>query len=600
MKKVIEKILFVSFFIMGSSAIAQSLLTTATITSEKSAHINSGIDVNYDITTLEVGTYLRLGVQTYRRAFVEFDIAAENIPIGAIIYSATLDITHNGTVYGSNPWNAKLVKTSWGETTVKASNQPVISGLSGDISSTYTTSGNTVKIDVTSMVQRMNYEQISNFGWSIQVNNEGYSGRTGAVFYSDDHGTTSLCPKLVIKYYIPLTITAAAIVHESATGAGDGSISFSYTNGGSTNYLYSWYDGAGNTLPGGASTNNLEAGWYGVKMVGDDGIVETFYYAFLVGTECEEVTIEFEATSGNNFNKYMDNAFCSNFNNGTFDATSVNSGENLNFQSSRENIGVVFSSNSYLRFNLWMDDAFTVNQSDLILQGKDHSGTANDAEFNIVTEPWNEFLIAWSQQPTSISGPTVNVPQTGSSTEDKTADLIDFWEDWKFDNTTNHGMLFQLQSFASFPNKQHFHSPTAAAIADKPKITFRLSLENLDNLLFCNPEANPYVELKRTLDAGYAIAYEGNLKFAFQEAYDIDPLEFWSLKLFNSDHIKIASCDASGTTAGGMTSQSYSFDDNRFTIDLSTITSTTAGEFYLLEVTTQKGDRHYLKVLYQD
>lgn len=577
-ERIKQLVLFIFLIGCGQYAYGLDNFTSVNFTSEKSANIQSNTTSTYNGTTFDVGTYYRLGVQSYRRAFVEFDLGT-SIPTNAIIYSASLEITHTGTVNGSNPWRAKLVKSTWDETTVTSSLQPTISTLtgSGDLSSTYTTSGNTVQFDVTTMVQRMTCEQVTNYGWSIQVNNESYAGSTGAMFYSDDYSLSSVRPKLLIVYYIPLSITSATITHESATGAADGAISFTHSNGSATSYTSAWYDSDGTLLTGGAS--DLTAGWYGVKMTGTNGAAEDFYYAFLVGTHCETVTIDFEAASGNNFSKYVDNAFNSEKKN------DVNSGEDANLQTSREYMfPSAFSTNSYLRFNLWMDDAFTITQADLELQGKAHSGGSNAAKFDRVTAAWNENLICWDNQPTSPSTPTVNVAQTTTSTEDETADISGYWEIWKANNTTNHGLIFQLQSFASYTNIQQYHSPTAATVTDKPKVTFTVSLLHSDTPYRCNPN---YAKMERRLTGINYKTQLDNVYFYYDNEYASGSTDL-TYEIFEYSDL------LAPVMIGTSDMLDLGFGRNQYILDVSG-SSLTSGESYVLVVTNDKDEKRYLR-----
>jgi hypothetical protein len=107
-------------------------------------------------------------------------------------------------------------------------------------------------------------------------------------------------------------------------------------------------------------------------------------------------------------------------------------------------------------------------------------------------------------------------------------------------------------------------------------------------------------ELKRDLNAGYALAVESKVKFTFDEEYKITPNQFLNYKLYNDHNDLLASCDGLGNAFNGAQVVNYQFDDNRYVLDLSNITpSLTTDNFYILEITTTKGDKRYLRILFK-
>ncbi len=587
---------------------ADASLTTVNVTSSSDSYIDNKYPSNNYGTAnkISAGTHVNTSSKfsttyTYDRVYVQFDWSSSNIPANAIIYSATLKL-HVASTSGVAPsWYLYRVAQSWiesGTGSITASNQPALSSLSGDYVTTGQQYSNPHTFDVTSMVQRMNYGQIDNYGWCLKAQNEGYQGVALTTFYSKEETNTAVRPELEIKYYLPFSLTNVVVSHESAPNEADGGVSYTLNNGASSTFTYNWINSGGTSVGTSQSLSGVGYGWYGLEVTGVQ-YGEKYYMAFLIGTDCEEVTITYTTKPEYTANAYIYDRVITN----GIDYKDVNYGNDKYFRTDNWNNSPWTDVKSFLQFHVWMDDAFEINQADLLLLGWIHynSGTTNEADFNLVTESWNENLITWNASPASNTTIIETLPNTTSSTTNCTVDMTDYFNLWKQNNPTNNGILFRLQQFDdNYNTRQLYHSPNTVTPSNRPQWTFKLGLLHLDNLLYCNPEANPYVELQPKLDAGYTIAYEGMLKFTFQEAYEINPSERWSLKLFDSNHLEIASCDAIGTTSGGMSAQSYTFDDNRFTLDLSNITNATAGEFYLLEVTTQKGDQHYLKVLYQD
>lgn len=469
--KAIKFKVFFGLIVLFYSINGYGQLTTVTINTNKDSYIDSRYaTTNYgNSTILNVGTYLYRGLGPYyRRTFVEFDVSS--LPANAVVYSAEIKMRRTTTVSGTNPWRTKLITSTWSETGVTASNQPSISNNAGDVSSSYSSSNDTISFDVSSMVQRMIYGQADNYGWCIQVLDETYGGTSGTTFYSSESSTFT--PYLEVKYYLPLSISDVSITHESSIDAKDGEISLTVNNG-SGSYSYNWIDGSkGTTISTSSSVSGIGYGWYGLHVTGTYG--EELYYAFLVGTKCEEVTINFESSA-----EYTDNAFLYNlFYNGV-DYGDNNYGDYTYLKTQRWTYsGTWMSGKSLLRFNLWMDDAFKINQADMTMYGASHStlGGSNAAELNLVTEYWDQDLVTWNTGPSTSASIDVDIPATTSSTQNNTVDLTNFWNNWKIDNSQNYGLILQLQNFNNYYHEQRYHSPSTSTSANRPDLVFKLEL----------------------------------------------------------------------------------------------------------------------------
>lgn len=535
--------------------------------------------------------------QYHQRAFVEFDL--NSIPANAIIQEAEIRLFLNGTSSGTFNWVTKMITSSWSEGSVTANNQPSISQLTSDrVTSTPVSSG-LQKIDVQSMVQRMVYGAADNYGWCIQVSDESATTNTGARFNTKEANFSFLRPVLYIRYFIPVSLSNVLITHESATGASDGSITFNHSLGGSAVHTYLWEDGNGNPVPGGTTQNlsGLSYGWYGVTITGSNG--EVSHFGFLVGTDCEEVEIIYNSRPEFTQNAWVyDRNIAGGINYGdvNYGNNSALRTDNLNNFTSWDDI------KSYIEFNTWMDDQFTINQADFRMNGWTHwnSGTTNTSDFRRLTTSWNEDVVTWNTSPTTSGAPTPleTVPNTVSSSQNATVDMTDFWNIWKANNADNHGLVFQLDAFDNDAGaRQMYYSPNAVA-GNRPQWRFRLGLYYEDDVFRCNPEAHPYAELKRELDGGYALVYNDELKFTFQEDYIIDSDLYWTITIYDDQQVAQASCDAIGTTINGMPISGYSHDDNRFTLNLLSLPQILPGNYYTLEVTTEKGIKQYLKFYY--
>lgn len=108
-----------------------------------------------------------------------------------------------------------------------------------------------------------------------------------------------------------------------------------------------------------------------------------------------------------------------------------------------------------------------------------------------------------------------------------------------------------------------------------------------------------YSELKKAKSAGYATAVEGKVKFTFDEEYKIASTKFLTFKFYNDNHQLLASSTIDGVVTGGATALPYVFDDNRYTMNLASITNIVIGKYYTLEVLTSTGEKLFLRILYK-
>lgn len=564
------------------STLAYAQPTSVTLTATQDSYIDSRLPTgNYGSnTTMQSATYLNGLTYYYRRSFVEFDLSS--IPSNAVIYSATLKMTRSTTVTGSATWKTKMIKTSWAESTIKANLQPTISAIAQDIvSSNPSASGYVDSMDVKSMVQRMVRGQVSNYGWSVQLANEAYAGASGATFHTSEATTSDNRPKLIVKYYTtPLLLADASITHESNAGANDGSIDIDISGGVSSSYTYSWINGSTGSVISTASTlSSVGDGWYGVHVYGSYD--EHLYYGFLVGTECDTVTISYLPDQNYTLNNYIFNGVLSGI-----DYKQLNYANNANFMASHYNTsGTFWQTESYLDFQLWMDPRFVVQAADLTLQGNAHvmSGSrTNASELLQVTSDWCEECVTYNIQPTRTNTISAAVPATTTATEDRTVDISSFWDFWKGNNAANYGMKFQLQdTITDFNVTQNYHSPANGTPANRPAISFVLELyTGMEGLC-----AEPYIKLERKLTGLKYASKDDKIYFAYDNEYASTSANL-SYNIFSVDN------RLTPLISGGTSALSLEFGYNNFELNVSTLTT---GEIYILEATNDRGEKWFLR-----
>ena len=588
MSNSLVKYISLASFILLASSWSTAQLTTVDLTSTDDSYIDSRFPTtNFgNSTTMQSRTYLytvggKGGGATYqyhRRSYVKFDLSS--IPSDAVIYSATLTLTRNSGVSGSITWKTKLVTSSWTEGGVTSNNRPTISTLAADI---VTTTPNAIgyddDIDVKDMVQRMVYGQTSNYGWCVQVSNESYWGYSGGTFYTSEYTTADYRPNLEIKYYIPLSPTNVVITHESGTGEQDGGVDLDLSGGASSSYTYSWIEGStGDVLSSDSLLTDVSYGWYGLHVTGSYG--EDMYYAFLVGEDCAEVTIEFETSP-----EYTDNTLILDLVLGGLDYGDNNYGDHVHFRTEKwTSSGNWYERHSLLKFRLWMDDAFEVTQADMTIDGFSHStlGGSNASKLIKITEDWNEGLVTWNAAPATSGVITENIASTTSTTQDNTVDLVDFWEAWKANNATNYGLSLQLQNTSNYYHRQVYHSPTATTTSTRPTIDFVLDLRHLDAPYYCNPV---YAEVERKLSGIKYKAQVGHVYFFYENEYNSSSTDLnYNIYDWDDQNTPVISGTTSALTLG--------YGGNQYKLDVGSLTT---GEFYLLEVINDKGEKRYLR-----
>lgn len=328
-------------------------------------------------------------------------------------------------------------------------------------------------------MQAMVEGRLPNNGFRLKKSDE--TTVLNTTYFTRENGTASNRPQLVIQYYLRSYVSAAAIVHTSTLSSTDGSISPTVTNGSNTTMTYRWFNSSGTQI---ATTQNLTGvgkGWYGLKYYGTTA-GDTSYQAFIVGTECENVSITFNP--GPN---YMDDAQIINLTVGS--GTTIanysysNGGDVATTSTQRGQIVNWYNEKSLIRFRLWVDPACLVNTANLALTGNSHntSGTTNPSEFALNTSSWTEFGVAYGNAPTNTATGKINLAAIATGNSNLTVDIASFFNTWKTNNVNNYGFVFQLQSFTGdLLRRMQFNSSDAATVANRPQITFSIKVNTCD------------------------------------------------------------------------------------------------------------------------
>src|SRR5690606_13606048 len=267
--------------------------------------------------------------------------------------------------------------------------------------------------------------------------------------------------------------------HASGTSSGDGSITAS-ASGGNGAYTYQWYNSSGSAIGTNSPTiSGLNYGWYGVKVT--DGLGVESYMSFIVGVECEKVSISYNPGAD-----YVDDAYVSNIqgqnilghdynrsndNNGNLNSLLIDRGH-----PSTNILGEIYNSYNImtlLSFILLLDPVLKINKSDLQLQVTSNSGSGNTPFLKLSTEQWQELVFTYNNQPTHSS--TLQKSTDITSTVVKTIDTKAFWEYWQ--GNPNYGYFIDLQ----YPGSSGSRSVTISSSdhgtpAQRPQMEFEVSI----------------------------------------------------------------------------------------------------------------------------
>ncbi|NJK82305.1 MAG: DNRLRE domain-containing protein, partial [Chloroflexaceae bacterium] len=218
--------LFAGTDLAPPSVEAQELAYELVIDANQDAWIeffNSSQNYGTDRQLIAGGEFPPTGgdIPNEQRILLGFDFQPSNLPPGAVIVSATLELEQIGST-GGRVVNLQpdAIFAPWEELTVTWSNQPSAFNL-GDASVSVTTVNSLKQWDVTSIVQNWSIGEIDNFGIMVRLpQNTQFNGTR--IFGSRENLQTTV-PRLRIGYTSPVpptetptTETPTATVTETA------------------------------------------------------------------------------------------------------------------------------------------------------------------------------------------------------------------------------------------------------------------------------------------------------------------------------------------------------------------------------------------------
>ncbi len=514
----------------------------------------------------------------YYRSFLKYDFGG--IPTNAIIISAKIQLTPIGTENITSPSSTELTvdfcNTSWGEFTLTHN-----TGISNNTIFTSVSSSNLVsgkrELEVKDFVQAIVSLRAPNNGFRIRRNPES-TATLVAQYHSRQASDSTKHPKMVLQYYIPASVSSAAIVLPTTTTSGNGSISPTIINGTSGTKTYQWYNSSLTAISGAINLNltGQNPGWYGLKVTGAGDPGDVTYHAFLLGVKCSTINVTF-APDGN----YIDDTYMINNVTGSGTTaifnTQVNNGGAGALPAS-ENISPM-TTEGLLKFRLWFDPNLTVNSANLTLYGNGHAPTdrANDSYLKLVNTPWTETSVAYTNKPTSLTSPSVTINSIAAGNGNATVNIASLVNNWKLNNPQNYGCHFQLTYYEGTTTKMQFNSSDAAA-GVRPSLVLNVTSND------CSTNNNLYYIPKEYVGPEIADLLSTNkkLRIRYKDYFDTDLNLQYSIKGITDD---------AAITGPVVTKPDHT---NWITIDL-TSAGLTTGNIYLLELIDSSGKKEYLK-----
>lgn len=456
-------IVFLGSFLLSYSGNAQ---TTVALPMEKDAFFVS-INSTTNFGTNDILAAGSFGVSdSIFRTALQIDL--NSIPSNVVILSAKLFLYKNtDTTNLDTNFVLQRFESSWSETGITYSNQPSVDAGSISLQSAI---GGVFTFDITTAVSEMCAGLYSNYGWMVRGGNETVNNGE-QYFYSKEYSDAALHPYVEIVYSAPFEFINAVVNHATDSTTSDGSI-IPELAGGSHNYLYNWIDGStGGSLGTAATLTGLSYGWYGLHVT--DAITnEEEYMAFIVGAKNDEVTVDFKP--GPN---YTDDAIIYNLVKNGINYGDLNYGNYTTILSENWTNGSWYSVKTALKFRLWMDPSFNIEQADLHLSGNNHYPLSrpNTSEFVKITQNWEEHEITYNTQPSTGDTPIEVVSGTSQGNDNKVVDMRSFWNEWATDNSGNYGVMLQLQLYNNQYTRMSFHSSDALDATKHPWIQFTVS-----------------------------------------------------------------------------------------------------------------------------
>ncbi|MCE3297031.1 MAG: hypothetical protein K0R65_2745 [Crocinitomicaceae bacterium] len=109
-----------------------------------------------------------------------------------------------------------------------------------------------------------------------------------------------------------------------------------------------------------------------------------------------------------------------------------------------------------------------------------------------------------------------------------------------------------------------------------------------------------YRKVTRELDESFSYAVQGQVKFILDEEYEIDANKSIPMKLYSDKNVFLASVSFDGAVTGNLIAKPYSFEDNRYTLDISDVIGVAINKYYYIEFTNSKNQKRYFKFYYKN
>jgi len=573
--------IFMTYLCQGVTY-AQPTVSIASNADAQISFANSG--TNYG--SLNTSNISVVSSTDYFRSLYWFNFSG--IPSTAVVVSAKLQLTPSAAGEGGAGASSFIVQGitgTWTEAGVKFSNIPATTSTNQQIVSSL--SSGKREFDVTAMIQSHLSGTLPLTGVMVKRNSE-TTVATPCQYHTKEATTSTNRPALVISWYDPVRITAATITKTTGTATTDGAVSITATggshSGGAASLTYQWYNASG-TISGATTTaiSSKAAGCYGIVI--NSAYSPVYSMMFPIGTQCTQVTMDLLKDP-----LFVDDAqvFKSA---GTTNYGSVDQLTSGNTSTSSLNIYQMF-----LRYRLWYDAQYDIYSATQTLVGKAHSTQANAANLYRTTADWAETAVTFNNKPTFDNTTPAGVysAATTSATQNRVFVVTDFFRYW--DNNSNSTFGYTLVS--TIPSGtigyQNFYSSDATTAANRPNVNIVLDDATCDRQAF--------VAFKKELDGGYVNTIQKKLKFYFTEEYQIQANMKVPLMLLDENNAIVAAIDINGGAISGkplLPAFPYAFDDNRFTLDLTSY-SLTAGKFYVLQLTRSNGEKAFIKFQYSN
>jgi hypothetical protein len=519
---------------------------------------------------------------TRQRAYYAFNLAdlelPNGIPANAKIISASLHLYVGPAETAIPSFTIERVVNSWTESLSYIGENALsyASPLTNATPAVMLPSGTARTFNVTQHVQQMVSGMVVNNGWVIHHTQENVTSKPLFQYYSKEVGVllpnmAYVVPTLEVKWYIPMSVSAASVTQASAVTVADGGVYPQLINGAGVlpaARTYKWFksDGTEITNETSLSLTTAKPGWYGLQVA--DSLSDTLYMGFIVGLQCGSWSFDF-----NPGKKYISETVITNqyISATQTDNANANYANTLAFQATKWAVSDgPYNIKGLMRFHLWIDPSLSLDTAKLYLASRGHSITGtrlNTSNLVKIITPWMEQEATYNHAPATSTSISVEIPST-TTTLPVTSDILPFWNNWKNNNPANYGFMMRLaDTMATAKANMNFHTTNVGNLAQWPYIRFAVT----------SNDCPTYSKLQPELDAAYHQTINNSLYFQYTEEYqEADGVLKYRVTNISTGALVTGLPDISGVKYG----------DNRLKLPASTL----ANGFYVLEVENQKGE----------